>query len=670
MKINSLFLIFILGLGSLFSCQEMDLVPKGTLGEDALWGNEAGLKVYFTRFYHQLPIEDFTHYGNNTGYRGGWEAMKYRLQNCSGEFVNTWTTVQAGGTSYLPWTVLRELNNFINNFNNYESLYTPVRYNEIMGEARFFRAFMYFGMVKRFGGVPIITDVQFPTDPEEITMVHRQTEYDTWKFIYEDLKFAIENMTSDTKVVYTANKYAAAALMCKTMLYAATNAKYDEWLGFTSTEDAYNRGFAGMRPSVANEFFQYAYDAGKVVESGGYSLYMKYPNDLATNFANLFLDADSPENIFIKAFDRYSPSGATLRHQWDSGMLPNPQLSNFVGSQSYPALDFMRTYDFPDIVDADGYPIRYEKRGDIREGIEPRLRGSVWFNGDVLREVEFEVMRGNYKTFTWKADVIVYGDNNDAPNLVTNIDDPAYPGTTHALSNRILSRDRYGRFDLDQYNIPRQNNATGKYRYQADHGLRDNEGGENNCTTGAFVRKYVDPTNTNTADYGSSTDWIVFRLGEVYTMMAEICYEMGRETEAFDYIEKLRTRAGCKEVRPAIDKTPYWGNTDGKYNAYTYPFSIDASLQFIREERNRETWGENQYWWDIRRWRVAEFVRSSYRPRALACYYVIDEDKYIYLDERIKDGSTWTCPRNVYYQSLPNAEILLNPNYGPQNPLR
>src|SRR5690606_18499203 len=118
------------------------------------------------------------------------------------------------------------------------------------------------------------------------------------------------------------------------MLYAGSIAKYTESLGFKATELAAQQGLAGMEPSQANEFFQYAVDAGKVVESGPYSLYNKDANK-ADNFANLFLDPTSPETIFVKEFDKNSPNNNVLKHNYDALMSPSPDMSSFVGSQSY-----------------------------------------------------------------------------------------------------------------------------------------------------------------------------------------------------------------------------------------------------------------------------------------------------------------------------------------------
>src|SRR5690606_7866435 len=233
------------------------------------------------------------------------------------------------------------------NFPNYKGSYDDATYNKLLGEAHFLRAYFYFGLAKRYGGGPIVTEVQDPLAAPEVLEVPRNTEYDTWKFIHDDLQFAIDNMADNTGEKGRANKYVAAALMSRTMLYAGSIAKYTESLGFEATELATQQGFAGMAPAQANEFFEYAVAAGKVVEEGPYALYTAGYPDKATNFANLFLDPNSSESIFIKDYDQNSPNNNILRHSYDAMMVPVPDFSSQGGSQSNVPLDFMELYDMP-----------------------------------------------------------------------------------------------------------------------------------------------------------------------------------------------------------------------------------------------------------------------------------------------------------------------------------
>jgi len=434
----------------------------------------------------------------------------------------------------------------------------------------------------------------------------------------------MENMSAAI-VTGRANKYVAAALMSRSMLYAGRVAKYTQYLGL-ETDAAVQAGFAGMDPAKANEFFQYAYDAGLVVKNGPYSLYTKNYPDKATNFANLFLDKTSPENILVKGYD-----GITFGHCYDALMSPNPDFSSFVGAEGGPVLQHMQLYDFPSLVDEQGKPVRFSKRSDIKNEMEPRLQGTCFFDGDQLRGKTFDIQRGIYVKYTGTAADAQSG-SNAAP--------------INATSNRILG---------NKGQLYKNILITG------NHGMHANKGGENNAMMGAFIRKYIDvnrPTNLVNVNK-SSQSWIAIRLAEVYLNIAEAAYELGNRTEAFDYVEAVRVRAGSKVTRPAIDQTV----------SSTYGYPIEASLQFIRDERGRELYCENHYWWDLKTWRVADQVLNLRYARALTCYYVFDEGKYIYLDENNRDNRSLTAPKRAAYEKIPQGEINKNPKLLPQNPL-
>lgn len=609
------------------SCKDLNLEPKGILGESELFGTAFGVKKYFTGLYFKLPIEDFIYYVND-GYKPGnknqWQAYKNGLDQMSGQTYGWNVAMRDQGFGYWPYDDIRNVNVFINNFPNYKDKYDITVYNALMGEARFLRAFFYQGMAKRYGGVPIVTEVQDPINgtPEELN-VSRATEYDTWKFIYDDLKFAMDNMLSSSESG-RANKYVAAALMSRSMLYAGRVAKYTQYLAL-GTDPAVAQGFAGMDPSKANEFFQYSYDAGKMVEQGPYSLYKKEA-DKATNFANLFLDLSSPETIFLKDYD-----GQVYGHCYDALMLPNPDFSSFVGVEAAPTLNIMQMFEFPAITDAQGKPVRFDKRSDIKNAMEPRLKGTCFFDGDVVRGKTFSIQRGIYVKFDGPASDAQLG-SNAAP--------------VNAVANRILGNQgaKYQGVDI-----------TGV------HGMYNNKGAENNAFMGAFLRKYIDPTLTAAqANVNkSSQPWIVFRLGEIYLNTAEAAYELSKRVEALDYIEKIRVRAGCQVTRPELNQN--------QISTYGYP--IEASLQYIRDERARELYVEHQYWWDIRLWRIADQVLNRYYPHALTCYYVFSEGKYIYLDEVNRDNRSITAQKRAAYEPIPQAEINKNTNLLPQNPL-
>ena len=637
MKLRLILFAAIIGF-AFSSCHDLELQPKGILDEPALFGTAYGVQKYFVQAYERLPIEDFIYYVNTTdqdltnnfiGYMQGnankWQAYKNSQAQMDGEIYGWNVAMNGAGFGYWPYAPIRYINTFINNFPNYKDKYDAATYNSLLAEGRFLRAFYYEGLAKRYGGVPIITDVQDPVNGDPATLsVPRNTEYDTWKFIQADLTFAMANMSA-TSVSGRANKYVAAALMSRAMLYAGRVAKYTQFLGL-STDASVQKGFAGMDPSKATEFFQASYDAGLFIKQGPYSLYTKNYPDKATNFANLFLDKSSSETMFVKGYD-----GQTFGHCYDALMLPNPDMSSFVGSEGYPAFEIMQLYDFPSLVDAQGKPVRFNKRGDIKIGMEPRLQGTCFFDGDVCHNVAFEIQRGIYLHFGGLASDAQSGSNNAPVNATTNRLLGASKGSTY---QGVLLSGRHG---------------------------MSTAGSENNCFNGAFMRKYIDPTRTTalTNVNKSNQSWIVFRLAEIYLNTAEAAYELGKRTEALDYVEMIRVRAGCQVTRPALNQT----------TSSTYGYPIEASLQFIRDERLRELFAENHYWWDLKTWRIVDQVLNLHYPRALSAYYVFDEGKYIFIDEVNRDNRAISAPKSAAYEKIPQAEINKNTNLLPQNPL-
>ena len=253
MKLKLILFAAIIGF-AVSSCHDLQLEPKGILDEPALFGTAYGVQKYFIQAYSRLPIEDFIYYVNTNdqdqnnnlvGYMPGnknkWQAYKNSLAQMDGEIYGWNVGMNEGGFGYWPYADIRYVNVFINNFPKYKDKYDAATYNSLLGEARFLRAFLYEGLAKRYGGVPIVTEVQDPVngDPETL-MVPRNTEYDTWKFIQADLQFAMTNMSA-TSVSGRANKYVAAALMSRSMLYAGRVAKYTQYLGLSTDASSTKR---------------------------------------------------------------------------------------------------------------------------------------------------------------------------------------------------------------------------------------------------------------------------------------------------------------------------------------------------------------------------------------------------------------------------------------------
>jgi len=105
---------------------------------------------------------------------------------------------------------------------------TPSVKQQLLGEAKFLRAFFYFYLVNLYGDVPLVTDTYFDVNRK----LPRASKDDVYKFIISELKDAENLLTavfldSDIKTATTERvrptKWAASALLARCYLYINDN---------------------------------------------------------------------------------------------------------------------------------------------------------------------------------------------------------------------------------------------------------------------------------------------------------------------------------------------------------------------------------------------------------------------------------------------------------------
>ena len=634
------------------ACNDLDLEPKGMLDDGTLFSSEFGVRKYLSGLYNDLPIEDFCYkyasdgkgYStmNANGYHVGnvWEALKGYGSTVAYETTGRGNDDTAGQWGYWNYDRIREINVMIEKLPLYVDAWDEGRFNELMAEARFIRAYYYFAMAKRYGGVPIIETVQDPTLPLEELQVARDTEYDTWKFIYADLKYAMENGASDRTAVTRANRYSAAALMAKAMLWAGSVAKYNQYTGITGP--ATDAGLMGMDPSDAKEFFQYAYDACKMIAGAGFSLHQGADKEKA--YTEIFIEnLAGEEDIFVKSFGTNTtvvPWNSSLYSSYDDMVLPKgTNMAQNVGAAIHATWDLVSLYETPAVVDEDGYPVRFDSYDDFwnTDEMEPRCRANFFFSGmtEPVSGTKLDIQQGVFTSLDAKAADLTPEDNNFIADGCIKEQDP---GKTQNVS------------------------GFGNVKITGENGINRN-GDEGYSTTGIFVRKYMnynaDPSTR--VLHGSTQNWKVFRYGEIVMNQAEAAYELYLETgnaslrdEAFELVNQIRDRAGAHPHSFAAAPVDV--------GSEKYGFPLDENLQYIRDERKRELCIENQGEWDQRRWRTAHSIlEANYWPRTLMPYHVLNEDKYIFLNEVEVYGRRLTFDKRNYYEAIPGGEINKNP---------
>ena len=206
---------------------EMDEPVVTSTDKKAIFGSEEGLKAYSMSFYDILPDatdqsiveQSLVDYGATNTLSGFTLINSYSENNSTG-----WS-----------WSALRNFNYFIVNNNN-PAISESVR-NNYTGLARFFRAWFYYGMIRRFGDVPW---VDHPLDPSEEDILYgtRDSRELVMEKIYEDLMFAAQNITrtSDAAQSTLVTKWVAYAFASRVALFEGTFRKYHNINLTTSAE--------------------------------------------------------------------------------------------------------------------------------------------------------------------------------------------------------------------------------------------------------------------------------------------------------------------------------------------------------------------------------------------------------------------------------------------------
>ena len=208
----------------------LDLEPKNKIPGESVLSDPNGIKSFLADLYYGSPIEDFVYMPaagfNARGNTGSLTLAQYALEAIHSEwpnwnqFANDW------------WNKGYFLNRNINLLMTYiPNLDISVEEKDaLMGEAHFLRAYTYFGLAKRYGGVSIITKYQEFEPNTDNLKVPRSTEKETWDFVMEECDRAIrllpETRNNPSEEKRRATKWTAYALKSRAALHAASVAKY------------------------------------------------------------------------------------------------------------------------------------------------------------------------------------------------------------------------------------------------------------------------------------------------------------------------------------------------------------------------------------------------------------------------------------------------------------
>lgn len=473
----------------------------------------------------------------------------------------------AGPIDYWTYSNIREANTFIEGIQ--QSGFEQSYIDQKVAEARYLRAHEYWQMVKRYGGVPLLTEAQSADSPVEELNVPRAPEQEIYDFIASEMD-AIKDMLREDDEPGRVDKYTALALKSRAMLYAGS-------IGEFGTVQTIGSGESETQLGISNpqQYWQAAYDASKdIIDSGNFSLYNKIPGDPAENFEQLFVDAsNNPERIFVEVADPSLNRGHSFSRLAIPFEFRKEWCCNFC-----PFLQTIEMFEY-----ADGSP-----------GTIPRAD----INGNTLFDID-QVFRNRdprfLATFFFPQSKFQGGEARFHIRTVMSNGDTLTSGSTGDWPNQA----------------PRRNWVN----------------------TGFLLRKYVDESEIGPVANSSDEDFLVFRYGEILLNYAEAAFYLGRTSEALDAVNQIRSRAGMpalnsisedairheRSVELLFEDHRYWDlrrwriaeqeldGFRGEGLRYTYHFDQDRyDFHLVNGERGERTFQERHYYLPLGVNRIAD----------------------------------------------------------------
>jgi len=403
-KENILYAAILTLLLSVSGCSDyLDREPLTSLSPSSFWNTEKDLRMAVNFCYNKMNRP--------------W-TLDVQSADCFasvGNHVSSGTLTPSNSDDIWKdsYNVIRITNDFLKNYE--KAQVTDEIKNRYAGEARFFRAYYYFNLIKRFGDVPYVTETLDLDSPE--LYAPRESKETILERMIEDLDFAESNIPLKSKLtndVGRINKGIVQAFMARVCLYYGTYYKF------------HGKGNTTL-------YLQKAKDAAKrLIDSNEYGLYEDY--------RNLFLlpGEDSKEHILsFRCAEEANTYNDRIRGVIvDFKQEPTKNLADaFLCKDGLP-------------VGKSSYKVEYLPTGTEFANRDPRMALTLWKPGDSFMGEPFLPNLANQTRtgYMFKK----YGDEDAYTNLQSRIDEILiryaevlliYAEATYELEDKISDAD-------------------------------------------------------------------------------------------------------------------------------------------------------------------------------------------------------------------------------------
>ena len=524
---------------------------------------------------------------------------------------------------------------------------------DMKGQARFLRAYFYWLLLRKYGPVPIMPDegADYSKTYDELSLP-RNTYDECAEYIASEMIKAAGELPEKrgNSDIARATKGAALAVRAKAYLYAASPlmngntemADFTDRNGKNLISQTYDESKWAKAAAAAKDLIEYA------EQTGTYRLYTiarrengndAYPTTIAPpehpvyshkNFPEGWADIDpfesyrslfngelyaseNPELIFTRGTNTDKDDGTA---GYGVAMLAKHQLPTTVGGYNCHGITLKQcdAYDM-----ADGTPFNPATA----------LKGYV---------TEDDVKAGRYAPL--KKDVnLIYA--NREPRFYASV---AYCGALWpCLTAKELS-----------------------YQYQQVFYYRGETDGRSNANerwipTGIGMMKYVNPNDCN-YNSGQIIDKVdpTIRYADILLMYAEALNELtaSYDIPSWDGSTTYTLSRDVQQMRHAVSQVRLRAGVPD-YDDATYADAA-AFRKKLKHERQIEFLGENQRYYDLRRWKDAPVEEAQ---QIYGCNTAIAKNNRDYFYERVRVPNLQTAfSRKMYFWPINYDELKRNKN--------
>lgn len=346
------------------SCEDfIDNPPEDQIAVEAFFTTSNDVENYVKKYYAKLPSHGSANqpYSESNSDNLILATPNQVLNGTRAPQTGRWAS-NGGGHN---WDEIRSLNILFDNIHKVKDELSS--YKQYLGEAYFFRAWFYFGMLKTYGDLPIYTSQLLPGD--EALMNPRNPRTEVADFILSDIDKAIEHLnkrssTGNARI----SQEAALAFKTRVALYEGTWQKYHAGTVF------------GTSGADASKYFQKAVDAAEELINGSYKKGIYSTGNTATDYYDLF-GMDDMTKVDEVLFQRIANSQENLGH--DLQFYTTRRTRNMSITWSLVSSYLAKTGTPYDYLGLSSTTKGNAFLTQIATDCDPRLHATVWTPGDL-----------------------------------------------------------------------------------------------------------------------------------------------------------------------------------------------------------------------------------------------------------------------------------------------